>query len=123
MKLCIITLLIILNYAHAQPTMVDPYYKRPSVKSSIDLMVPLSKLTAYNVSGDGHSILIRESSYDGIPLTEGEVILDYELPRGVVWSDIKFRVNMHNLYITIPIYFPHFYTIASVSDKGEVVSV
>lgn len=123
MKLCIITLLIILNYAHAQPTMVDPYYNRPLVKSSIDLMVPLSKLTAYDVSGDGHSIMIRESSYDGIPLSEGHVIFDYELPRGVVWSDIKFRVNMGSLYITIPMYFPHFYPIVSVSDKGEVISV
>lgn len=115
MKLCIITLIIILNYAQS--------HGRPLVKSSIDLMVPLSKLTAYDVSGDGHSIMIRESSYDGVLLTEGEVILDYELPRGVVWSDIKFRVNMGNLYITIPTYFPHFYPIAIVSYEGEVISV
>lgn len=123
MKLLTSIFFCIFYYAHAQATMVDPYYKKPHIKSSIDLMVPLSKLTAYDVAGDGHSIMIRESSYDGIPLTEGEVILDYELPRGVVWKDIKFRVNMGSLYITIPTVYPVMYTLASVSGEGEVVVV
>jgi len=112
-----------LNYAQGQPTMLDPYWNKPQVKSSIEILVPLTPLTAYDVSGDGHSMMIRESSYDGVPLSEGNVIFDYELPRGVVWTDIKFRVHMGSLYITIPTFFPHFYTIASVSEKGEVVAV
>ena len=93
------------------------------MKSSIEILVTLTSLTAYDVSGDGHSIMIRESSYDGIPLTEGNVIFEYELPRGVLWKDIKFRVHMGSLYITIPTVFPHFYPIVSVSEKGDVVAV
>ena len=42
---------------------------------------------------------------------------------GIIWDDIKFRTHMGSLYITIPTYYPHMYPIASVNEKGEVVTV
>ena len=116
---CIILFLTLFYHTHAQV----PYWNKPHVKSSIEILVPLTPLTAYDVSSDGHSIVIRQSSYDGIVLSEGGVVFDHELPRGVIWEDIKFRVHMGSLYITIPTYYPHIYPIASVSEKGEVVAV
>ena len=112
-----------LNYAQAQGGCLNPYWNKPHIKSSVEILVPLTPLTAYDVAGDGHSIMIRESSYDGVPLSEGNVIFDYELPSGIIWDDIKFRTHMGSLYITIPTYYPHMYPIASVYEKGEVVTV
>lgn len=88
--------------------------------SSIELQVPLTPLMAYDCKTDGHSIIVRESSLDGIPV-DGETIFDYHLPEGVLWSDIKFRTNMGSLYITVPVVYPHFYTIQSIDEHGIIV--
>ena len=71
-----ILLLLLFSY-YAQAVVLDPYYKKASVKSSIDIMVPLTKLMSYDVSSDGHSIMIREASLDGILLSDNDIILDY----------------------------------------------
>lgn len=88
--------------------------------SSIELQVPLTPLMAYDCSTDGHSIVVREASLDGIPV-DGEIIFDYQLPDGVLWPDIKFRTNMGSLYITVPVMYPHFYTIKSIDEQGILV--
>lgn len=89
--------------------------------ASIELQVPLTPLMAYDCQTDGHSLIIREASMDGIPLTDGNTILDYHVPEGVVWKDIKYRTNMGSLFITIPIMYPHFYTIQNIDEKGVLV--
>ena len=48
--------------------------------SSIELQVPLIPLMAYDCSTDGHTIVVREASLDGIPV-DGEIIFDYHLQR------------------------------------------
>lgn len=117
----ILFICLCINYAHADSIMLDPYYKGPEVLSNIEVQVPLKKFMAYDCKTDGHNIIIKESSFNGIPLSEGEVIFDYLIPEGVVWKDIKFRTNMGSLYITIPIMYPHFYSIASIDEKGILV--
>ena len=89
--------------------------------ASIELQVPLTPLVAYDCQTDGHSLIIREASMDGIPLTDGDTILDYHVPEGVVWKDIKYRTNMGSLFITIPVMYPHFYTIQNIDEKGVLV--
>lgn len=90
-------------------------------QGSIELQVPLTQLMAYDCQSDGHSIVVRETSYDGIPISDGEVVLDYVLPEGTVWKDIKFRTHMGSLFITVPLSHPTMYTIATISDTGGVV--
>ena len=90
-------------------------------KSSLELQVPLTKLMAYDCQTDGHSIIVKETSLDGIPLTHGEVILDYVLPEGVVWKDLKFRTHMGSLYISVPIVHTNFYTIQSIDENGIII--
>ena len=89
--------------------------------ASIELQVPLTPLMAYDCQTDGHSLIVREASVDGIPLTDGDTILDYHVPEGVVWKDIKYRTNMGSLFITIPVMYPHFYTIQNIDEKGVLV--
>lgn len=89
--------------------------------ANIELQVPLTPSMSYDCTSDGHSIRMKEVSYEGIPLSDGEVILDYYLPEGVVWSDLKFRTNMGSLFISIPISYPHFYTLTNINEQGIVV--
>jgi len=88
---------------------------------SVELMVPLKKLTAYDCKTDGHSIIVKESSYDGIPIDHGETIFDFHVPEGTVWEDIKYRVNMQTLYITLPVQYPHIYTVVSINEHSVIV--
>ena len=105
-------LLNLFYLVYAQPVSVST--------SSIELQVPLTPLMAYDCSTDGHSIVVREASLDGIPV-DGEIIFDYHLPEGVIWPDIKFRTNMGSLYITVPVMYPHFYSIKSIDEQGILV--
>lgn len=89
--------------------------------ASVELQVPLTKLMAYDCQTDGHSIVVRESSFDGIPISDGEVIFDYILPEGVLWKDIKFRTNMGSLFITVPVMHPTMYTIKTISESGVLI--
>jgi hypothetical protein len=98
--------------------LVDPYYI--AVTANIELQVPLTPLMSYDCKTDGHSILIKEISMDGIPLTDGNVIFDYHVPEGVVWKDVKYRTNMGFLFISVPIVYPHFYTVQSINDGALV---
>lgn len=101
--------------------MLDPYYTTPSVTASIELQVPLTPSMAYDCRTDGHALLVREASMDGIPLTDGNIILDYQVPEGVVWADIKYRTNMGSLFITIPVVYPHYYTVQHINEKSILV--
>ncbi len=101
--------------------MLDPYYIAPAITASIELQVPLTPLMSYDCRTDGHSLLVREASLDGIILTDGHIILDYQVPEGVVWKDIKYRTNMGSLFITIPVVYPHYYTVQSIDEKGVLV--
>jgi hypothetical protein len=101
--------------------MLDPDYTKPPITASVELQVPLTPLMAYDCRSDGHTILVREAAMDGIPLTDGNIILDYHVPEGVVWEDIKYRTNMGSLFITIPIVYPHFYTVQSINERGVLV--
>ena len=90
-------------------------------RGSVELQVPLTKLMAYDCQTDGHSIVVRETSYDGIPISDGEVIFDYALPEGTVWKDIKFRTHMGSLFITVPVIYPSMYTIKTISEMSVIV--
>jgi len=89
--------------------------------AGVELQVPLTPLMAYDCSTDGHSLIIRETSFDGIPISDGNTILDYHVPDGVVWKDIKYRTNMGSLFITIPIVHPHIYTLKHINSEGILV--
>lgn len=90
-------------------------------RGSVELQVPLTKLMAYDCQTDGHSIIVRETSYDGIPISDGEVIFDYALPEGTIWKDIKFRTHMGSLFVTVPVIYPTMYTIKTISEMGVLV--
>jgi len=87
---------------------------------SIDLQVPLTPKMAYDCQTNGHSIIMREASFDGVPL-DGNIVFAYKVPEGVKWEDIKFRTHMGSLFITIPIMYPHFYSIQHVPGNGILV--
>ena len=89
--------------------------------ANVELQVPLTPRMSYDCTSDGHSIRLKEASFEGIPLSDGEVVLDYFLPEGIVWKDISFRTSMGSLYISIPVSYPPFYTVASVDEQGIVV--
>lgn len=89
--------------------------------ANVELQVPLTPRMSYDCTSDGHSIRLKEASFEGIPLSDGEVVLDFFLPEGIVWKDLSFRTSMGSLYISVPISYPNFYTVASVDEQGIIV--
>jgi hypothetical protein len=87
-----------------------------TIATDIEISVNLTPRMSYDCKTDGHHLLMRESSFDGIPLTKGSTLLDYYMPRGTKWSDLKFRTKDHVLYITIPISSPPYYVIQSIEN-------
>ena len=90
-------------------------------RANVELQIPLTPHMAYDCTSDGHSIKMKEVSFEGIPLTDGEIVLDYYVPEGTVWSDLKFRTSMGSMYISIPVSYPHFYTMANIDEQGIIV--
>ena len=89
--------------------------------ANVELQIPLTPRMSYDCTSDGHSIRMKEASFEGIPLSDGEVVLDYYLPEGTIWSDLKFRTSMGSLYISIPVSYPHFYTLSNINEQGIIV--
>jgi hypothetical protein len=87
-----------------------------TLANDVEISVKLTPRMAYDCKTDGHHLLMRESAFDGIPLTKGSIVLDYYMPKGTIWSDIKFRTENHVLYITIPLSSPPYYAIQTIKD-------